>query len=177
MHLSPEEISSYVMYQISALKGMTEALGGQLQHVKAHGALYNTAVKDAKTAGAIARAVYQIDPGLILFGPAKSEIIKAAAKAGLPSASEVFADRAYTREGTLVPRSEKNAVIHDTEICNQRVLKMIREGLVQDIEGNDIEIKAETVCIHGDNPAAIEMARSLTAYLKHYDITIASIAQ
>ena len=177
MHLSPEEIKSYVLYQVSALKGMTEALGGKLQHVKAHGALYNTAVKDAQTAQAIARAVHQIDSGLILFGPAQSELIKAASEIGLPSASEVFADRAYTSEGTLVARSEKGAVIHDPELCNQRVLKMIREGLVQDINGNDIAIKVDTVCIHGDNPAAIDMARSLLYYLKNHDVTIVSITK
>lgn len=175
MNLKPDEVRAYVLYQIAALKGMTESLGGKLQHVKVHGALYNVAVKDYETALAIALAVAQAGSELILFGPVNSEILKAAKQVGLQTASEFFADRAYTKEGTLVPRSEPDAVIHDAEISNARVLQMIRENTVEEIGGSTIGIQADTVCIHGDNPAAIEMARSLREFLTKNDIQLISL--
>lgn len=175
MDLKPTEVRAYVLYQIAALKGMVEAMGGKLQHVKAHGALYNFAVKDYETALAIAQAVYMAGPELILFGPVNSEILRAAEQTGLKTASEFFADRAYTKEGTLVPRSQPGAVIHDAAISNARVLHMIRENKVEEIGGTTIDIEADTVCIHGDNPAAIEMARLLREFLENNDIRLTSL--
>ncbi len=175
MNLNPKEIKSYVLYQIGALKSMTEALGGKLQHVKAHGALYNDASANKIIATAIAEAVYLIDPELIFMGLAKSEMLDSAKKVGLRTASEVFADRAYIKSGTLVSRALPGAVIHDTNICNQRVLRMIKEHCVTGIDGSEIQIEAESICIHGDNPSAIEMAKSLKQHLEKNGIKIQSL--
>lgn len=175
MNLSAEEIKAYIFYQVGALKAMTEAMGGTLQHVKAHGALYNEASVNDFVAKALAEAVSQLDPGLIFVGLAHSGMLEIAKKMGLQTASEVFADRAYTASGTLVPRSRPGAVIHDPEICNQRVMQMLREQTVKTIDGSEIHIKADTICIHGDNPAALELAGSLRDHLEKNGIEIQSM--
>lgn len=175
MNLSAEEIKSFVFYQVSALKGMTEALGGKLQHVKAHGAMYNQASNNYEMAKAIAQAIHLIDPEIIFMGLANSVMIEAANEIGLQTASEVFADRAYTQQGMLVSRSLAGAVIHDSKYCNERVLQMLKNGTVQDIEGNTIAIKADSICIHGDNPTAIELAKSLNKHLTQNGISIQSL--
>lgn len=175
MKLNLDEIRSTVLYQVAALKSMTEALGGKLQHVKAHGALYNDAAINKEIATAIAKAVLQIDPELIFMGLANSVMIEAAQDLGLKTANEVFADRAYTKFGTLVSRSLPDSVIHDGEVCNHRVLKMIQEQKVTEIEGSEISIQADSICIHGDNPTAIEMAKSLKNHLKKNRITIQAL--
>lgn len=172
MNLSVEEVKAYVFYQVGALKAMAEALGGKLQHVKAHGALYNEAAVNESVAKAIAEAVLQLDSEIIFVGLAHSVMLEIAKKLGLQTASEVFADRAYTASGTLVPRSEPNAVIHDSEVCNQRVLQMIHNQTVRTIDGSEIHIKADTICIHGDNPAALELASSLRNHLEKNSIEI-----
>lgn len=175
MNLSAEEIKSFVFYQVSALKGMTEALGGKLQHVKAHGAMYNQASNNYEKAKAIAQAIHLIDPEIIFMGLANSVMIEAANEIGLQTASEVFADRAYTQQGMLVSRSLAGAVIHDSKYCNERVLQMLKNGTVQDIDGNTIAIKADSICIHGDNPTAIELAKSLNKHLTQNGISIQSL--
>lgn len=172
MNLAPEEIKAYVFYQVGALKAMTEALGGKLQHVKAHGALYNEAAVNELVAKAIAEAVLKLDSNLIFVGLANSNMLEVAKKIGLQTASEVFADRAYTRFGTLVPRSESAAVIHNSEICNQRVLQMLQEHTVEAIDGSKIQINADTICIHGDNPAALALVNSLRNHLEKNSIQI-----
>lgn len=172
MNLSPEEIKAYVFYQVGALKAMTEALGGKLQHVKAHGALYNEAAANEPVARALAEAVLQLDSGLIFVGLANSVMLEIAKRMGLQTASEVFADRAYTESGTLVSRALPGAVLHDSETCNKRVLQMVREQTVMTIDGNEIHIKADTVCIHGDNPAAISLAKSLRNHLEENGVEI-----
>lgn len=175
MNLSAEEIKSFVFYQVSALKGMTEALGGKLQHVKAHGAMYNQASNNYEKAKAIAQAIHLIDPEIIFMGLANSVMIEAANEIGLQTASEVFADRAYTQQGMLVSRSLAGAVIHDSKYCNERVLQMLKNGTVHDIDGNTIAIKADSICIHGDNPTAIELAKSLNKHLTQNGISIQSL--
>lgn len=175
MNLSPKEIKAYVLYQVGALKAMSEALGGKLQHVKAHGALYNDAAVNKSISTAIVEAVYLIDPELIFMGLANSEMLEVAKKLGLNTASEVFADRAYIKSGTLVSRVLPGAVIHDTNICNERVLRMIEKGSVKGIDRSDIKIKAESICIHGDNPSAIEMAKSLKNHLESNGIIIQAL--
>ncbi len=176
MKLSTEEIRSSVFYQVGALKSMTEALGGKLQHVKAHGALYNDASVNEEIAKAIAEAVLLIDPDLIFMGLAKSKMTDVAHKMGLKTASEVFADRAYTKSGTLVSRSLPGSVIHDSLRCNDRVLKMIKEKKVIEIEGSEVDINAESICIHGDNPSALEMAKSLREHLENNKIKIQALS-
>jgi UPF0271 protein len=175
MDLTPAEVRAYVFYQVAALKAVAEALGGKLQHVKAHGALYNEAAENESVAKAIAEAIMQLDPNLIFVGLAHSVMLEIARKMGLQTASEVFADRAYTRDGKLVPRSQPEAVIHDPEICNQRVLQMLKSQTVQTIDGSEIQIKADTICIHGDNPAALELASSLRNHLEKNGVEIQAL--
>ena len=175
MNLSVKEIKASVLYQVGALKAMTEALGGKLQHVKAHGALYNDAAVNKTIATAIVEAVYLIDPELIFMGLAKSEMLEVAKKSGLKTASEVFADRAYIKSGTLVSRALPGAVIHDSKVCNERVLRMIKDKSVTGIDGTEIKIEAESICIHGDNPSAIEMVKSLRHHLEINGIHIQAL--
>lgn len=175
MNLSAEEIKSFVFYQVSALKGMTEALGGKLQHVKAHGAMYNQASNNYEKANAIAQAIHLIDPEIIFMGLANSVMIEAANEIGLQTACEVFADRAYTLDGTLVSRSLAGAVIYDSKYCNERVLQMVKYGTVQDIDGNTVVLKADSVCVHGDDKTGIELAKSLKIHLEINGISIQSL--
>ncbi|WP_026478560.1 LamB/YcsF family protein [Alkaliphilus transvaalensis] len=165
MNLSLEEIKAYITYQIGALNGFLTAYGGRLQHVKPHGALYNMAAKDYSLARAMTEAIYQIDNEIIFVGLANSSMIKAGKDVGLPVVEEVFADRNYNHDGTLVSRSLENALIHDTEICYQRVIKMIKDKTVTSIDGREISINADTICIHGDHPKAMDFAKKLREML------------
>ena len=143
-----------------------------MRHVKPHGALYNTAVKDYAVSAVIARAVRELNPSLILVGQSGSEMIRAARDAGLACASEVFADRAYDDDGALIARSIEGAVLHDTDLMIRRVIRMIREKVVETVTGKLIPIEAETVCIHGDNETAAVFVRKLAAALKAEGISI-----
>lgn len=172
MKMSATEIRTMLVYQIAALKGITESLGGKLEHVKPHGALYNDAVRSDEIATAIIEAVEQIDPSLKLFALAGSNIHELAKNRNLRTVNEVFADRAYMPTGELAPRSLEGAVIHDTEISKSRVLQMIKENKVEAINGEIIEIKAESICIHGDNPEAIQMAKTLYQFLNDQGVQI-----
>src|SRR5699024_10725258 len=159
--LSPEEIYELVIYQVGALQGFVKAEGGTMQHVKAHGALYNHAAKDKSIAESIAKAVYDLDPELILFGLAGGELVEAGEQVGLPTASEVFADRTYQEDGSLTSRREKDALILDQEVASSQVVQMAKNGKVRSQQGTDISIKADTVCIHGDGIHALEFAQQI----------------
>ncbi len=172
MRLSPREIFDIVLYQVSAVKGICEAFGTKLRHVKPHGALYNQAAKDAEIAGAIAGAVKQIDANLIFYGLSKSFLISEAEKIGLKTMSEVFADRTYQADGSLTPRSQPNALIKDAETAVLQVLQMIKEKSVTAISGERVAIKAETVCIHGDGENALEFAKIINTKLNENGIEI-----
>ena len=172
MKMKADEIRSMVVYQVAALKGICESLGGHLIHVKPHGALYNDAVKYEEVAQAIVRAVLQISPSLKLIGLSGSHILTIAEEQGLKTVSEVFADRAYNPDGTLVPRSLAGAVIHDIPHCLERVLDMIEYGRVKSTSGQIIQVKAETICIHGDNPEAVNMSQELHDFLLEKGIQI-----
>ena len=152
---TPAEAYAIVVYQVGALSGFARVLGGRLDHVKAHGALYNMAAKDPTLADAIARAVRDVDAGLVLFGLAGSEMIRAAEDVGLRAASEVFADRTYQDDGSLSPRGLPGAMIEDPELAVAQVMRMVREGKVRSLQGNDVPVRAETLCIHGDQPGAL----------------------
>jgi 5-oxoprolinase (ATP-hydrolysing) subunit A len=165
MKLSSEELRASILYQVGSLKSISEALGGNLQHVKPHGALYNLASADYSTALVIADAVREISSSLILYGMAGSEMIRAAIDVGLNYASEFFADRSYNDEGTLVPRNVKGSVIHETDEVIKRVIKLIKENKVVTISGKTIAVQADTICIHGDNEMAPEFAREITTAL------------
>jgi len=172
MKMSSQEIFDIVLYQVSALKGICEASGGRLHHVKPHGALYNQAAKDAGFAKAIAEAVKAIDKNLIFYGLSGSFLISEAEKLGLKTASEVFADRTYQTDGNLTPRSEPDALIKDTKKAVEQVLQMIQTQSVTATNGETIAIKAETVCIHGDGENALEFARTIRQKLNENEIVI-----
>jgi len=175
MQIVADEVKAMVKYQVAALKGMTEALGGKLQHVKPHGALYNQAAKDPLLANAIAQAIAEIDSELIFMGLANSEMKNAAAKFDLQFASEVFADRAYTKEGLLVPRSLDGAVIHDPHVCKNRVLAMVLKSQVTSVENQKIKIDTDSICIHGDNPKAYDLAVAIKNHLLENQIQVKAL--
>ncbi|TMU86950.1 LamB/YcsF family protein [Bacillus sp. BHET2] len=161
IHISPEEAYALVQYQIGALLAFVKAQGGTLAHVKPHGALYNMAAKDDKLAKSIAEAVYDLDPGLTLFGLSQSELTKAGEEIGLHVAHEVFADRTYQSDGSLTPRSLPNAVLHDETKVVEQVLRMVNQQEVVSTDGSIISIQADTICLHGDNEAALLLAKRL----------------
>lgn len=172
IHLSPREAYDIVIYQIGALSGFVQAQGGKMQHVKAHGALYNMAVHNADLSEAIAEAVYDINPELILFGLSGSELVKAGDKIGLRTANEVFSDRTYQPDGSLTPRSQQNALITDTDLALKQVIFMVKEQKVMSTENQPIHIKADTICIHGDGANALEFATAISNSLTSSGIQI-----
>ncbi|MDM0114529.1 5-oxoprolinase subunit PxpA [Variovorax sp. J22R133] len=161
MHLPPEEIVAGMLYQIGALAAIVKAEGGALAHVKPHGALYNQAVKDPVLADAICEAVRRFDPGLKFFGLAGSGMITAAQRAGLQPVEEVFADRGYMPDGSLVPRSQPGALIEDEEQSLAQTLSLVREHKVRAIDGSTVAVNAQSVCLHGDGAHALEFARRI----------------
>lgn len=167
MNMNPNDVYSLVLYQIGALFAVVKAQGGKLSHVKPHGALYNRAAKDKKIARAIAQSVYDFDPSLTLFALANSEMITAGSEIGLQTASEVFADRTYRNDGTLTPRTEDGAVIHNDEQAISQVLMMVNEQKVISTDGVEIPIAADTICLHGDNEKALQFADKILTKLQH----------
>ncbi|ESU32233.1 hypothetical protein G3A_12275 [Bacillus sp. 17376] len=172
MKMSAEEIYNLTVYQIGALAAIAKSCGTKVEHVKPHGALYNMAAKDKAIADAVSRAVVDADPTLVLFGLAGSRLVKAGEEKGLQVAHEVFADRTYQTDGSLTPRSEKTAIIHDPGLAIKRVIRMVREGRIEAVDGTDIEIKADTICIHGDEPRALEFAVELREALQAEGIEV-----
>jgi len=175
MKLSKEEAKNYVKYQIGALWAFAQSNGAKLQHVKPHGGLYNMAANDSELAMAIAEAVYEVDKNLILVGLANSKLIRAGKDIGLKVANEVFADRAYNPDGTLVSRKKEGSMIHDTNIAITRVLRMVKEGKVEAITGEDIDIQADSICVHGDNPKAVDFVNEIRKALENEGIKIMSM--
>jgi 5-oxoprolinase (ATP-hydrolysing) subunit A len=161
MNISPQEVFDIVLYQTSALKGICDAFGTKLHHVKPHGALYNQAAKDAKLAEAIANAVKKIEAGLILYGLSGSYLISEAEKIGLRTKSEVFSDRTYQSDGSLTPRTMPNALIKNVDEAINQVMQMIDTQTVTATNGEFIKLKAETICIHGDGENAVEFAKAI----------------
>ncbi len=176
MNCSPKEVKAYVQYQLGALKAFCDAQGVKLQHCKPHGALYNMAAKDMDLSMAIAEAVYEVDKDVILLGLAGSKMLEAGRQVGLRVASEVFADRAYQADGSLVPRSKPGAVIHDKDEAIARTVRMVLEGKVTSITGEEVDIDAHSICVHGDNPSAVEFVKNIRAVLESKGIVIAPIA-
>ncbi|MGI9036394.1 MAG: LamB/YcsF family protein [Pyrinomonadaceae bacterium] len=172
MKMTAREIFDIALYQISALKGICEAFGARLHHVKPHGALYNAAAKNAETAAAIAEAVKKIDAKLIFYGLSGSFLISEAEKIGLKTASEVFADRTYRADGSLTPRSESNALIDEPEKAVAQVLEIVKTERVTATDGTKILINAETICIHGDGARALEFAVAVRQKLIENEIEI-----
>ncbi|TQR45485.1 LamB/YcsF family protein [Paenibacillus popilliae] len=175
LDITPEEAYDMVVYQVGALYGFVTAAGGKMQHVKPHGALYNMAASNYALAEAIARAVRDMNPELVLFGLSGSELVKAGQAVGLRCAHEVFADRTYQANGSLTPRRESNALITDTEEAVQQVIRMVKEGVVHAVQGVDVAIQADTVCIHGDGTHALAFAQSLRQRLIADGIVVQSV--
>lgn len=172
MTVTPEEAKAYLKYQLGALMAFAAGHGVKIQHVKPHGAFYNMAAKDEKLARAMAEAVYEVDPEIIFMGLAGSEMIRQAEAVGLRAASEVFADRAYNPDGTLVSRKLPGAVIQDKDLAIRRVVRMVKEGKVTSVDGTDIDIKADSICVHGDNPKALEFVRNIRETLEREGVKI-----
>lgn len=177
MAITPEEAYDMVVYQVGALYGFVRAAGGRMEHVKPHGALYNMAAKDPTLALAIAQAVYAVDPSLVLFGLSGGELVKAGRRVGLQTASEVFADRTYQGDGTLTPRRQPDALIRDADQAVAQVIRMVKEGKVRSQQGTDVEIRADTVCIHGDGPNAVEFARRIRQALAAAGIAVKAVGR
>ncbi|RAK18211.1 UPF0271 protein [Anoxybacillus vitaminiphilus] len=177
MAITPEEAYDLIVYQVGALYAFVKAAGGKMQHVKPHGALYNMAAKDQALSEAIAKAVYDIDPTLVLFGLAGSELIKAGERVGLKTANEVFADRTYQQDGSLTPRREPNALINNEQEAIRQVIRMVKEGKVRSQQGVDVNIQADTICIHGDGPHALTFAKKIREDLTESGIVVQSIRQ
>ncbi len=172
MSCTEQEIYDFMVYQIGALQGFLQAAGLPLHHVKPHGALYNMAAGDRQLAEAVCRAVADTAPRAVLYGLAESELIRAGQDAGLQTASEVFADRTYEADLTLTPRSRPGAVILDYGVLLEQALLLVKEGKVRTAAGSIASVRADTICLHGDNELALEFARRLSEDLPKYGITI-----
>ena len=173
MVLQTEELRAYTKYQIGAFWSFAKSNGLEIAHVKAHGAMYNDAVADYNIARTIAEAIFEIDPNIALMALANSQMIRAANDVGLRAISEVFADRAYEDDGSLVSRDKPNSLIHDDDICIQRILQMLKEGTVQAASGKLIRVKSDSICVHGDNPSALLFVQKITETLNLENIEIA----
>ncbi len=172
MKCSKEEIVSYILYQLGALDAFCKAEEVKMHHVKPHGAIYNMAWRDMDVASAIVEGIKQYDKSLILFAQPNSFLAKAGEEAGLKVEYEVFADRAYDNDGSLTSRKKDSSVLHDEEQVLERTLKMVIEGKVTTYENEELELEANTICLHGDNPAAIMLAQSIRQGLIEKDVEI-----
>jgi len=177
MDISAQEAYDMVVYQIGALQAFVHAEGGKLQHVKPHGALYNMAAKQPELARGIAEAVYRVNPELILFGLSGSELVKAGEAIGLRTASEVFADRTYQQDGSLTPRRDAHALITDPVEAADQVIGMVKDGKVKSLQGVEVPLVADTICIHGDGAHAVEFARQISERLKDAGVAIVAVGQ
>ena len=174
MDIKPQEAYDLVVYQVGALEAFVKAEGAKMQHVKPHGALYNMAAKDKSLAEAIAKAVYRVNPDLILYGLAGSELTRAGEAIGLKVANEVFADRTYQSDGGLTPRTQADAMIKDEDKAIEQVLTMVQKGSVYTTKGEIVEVKADTVCIHGDSEKALAFANKIKSRLEKANIIVGS---
>ncbi|MGL6104867.1 LamB/YcsF family protein [Romboutsia sp.] len=172
MDISIDEAKSYIKYQIGALYSFCKCSNVKLSHVKPHGAFYNMAAKDYKLAKAICEAIYEFDCELILLGLYNSQMIKAAKDVGIKYAKEVFADRAYEEDGSLVSRNKEGAIIHDEDLAISRVIEMIQKKRVKSITGKYIDIEVDSICVHGDGEKALEFVKKIKRKLKEENIEI-----
>jgi UPF0271 protein len=172
----PDDLAADVLYQLGALDGLCRVAGIAVRYVKPHGALYNTAVHHAGQARAVVDAVRDYDSALPVLGLPGSELLRAAERAGLRTVTEFFVDRGYTPQGTLVPRSEPGALLDDADAVAERVLRMVTDGTVTAIDGTEVAVRAESVCVHGDSPGAVGMARAVRDRLAAEGVTLAAFA-
>ncbi len=177
MNIPAAELEAMLIYQIGALAGIAQAEGGVLTHVKPHGALNNMACEDAALAATVARAVRAFDPSLILLAPALSQLQQAGGAAGLPVGVEVFADRAYTDAGNLVPRSQPGAVLHSADECVAHVLRFVDAGGIVCASGKVLKTPFHSICVHGDGPAAVAAAAAIRAALAAAGVSLGTLPQ
>ena len=175
--VSPSEAKNLMIYQVGALDAFAKSMGIKLCHVKPHGALYNMAAKDKALAKAIAEGIYAYDKSLVLLGLSGSEMLNAAKEIGLPCAAEVFADRAYEDDGSLVARSKPGAMIKDEDEAVSRVIRMIKEHKVTSISGKDIDIEPASVCVHGDSEKALLFVKKIRSALAGEGIEIKPLSE
>ena len=171
MDIPVGEIAADTIYQIGSLLAFCRTEGVKLQHVKVHGALYNVAAKNINVAIALAEAIKSVDPDLYMVCLSNSTMVEAAKKTGTRHVQEIFADRAYTNQGLLVPRGQEGAVIHDPEKVAERVLMMAKERRIISVDGTSVPVNAETVCVHADTPGSIGLLKSIRAKLEKEKIT------
>lgn len=177
MDVTPEQVYEYTLYQLGALGAFAKANGVKMSHVKPHGAMYNMAAKNAELSNAIVDAVKDYDDSLILLALSGSEMIKAAKSKGIKYASEVFADRAYESDGTLRARKLEGSMITDENEAINRVIRMIKEGKVTSYTGDDIDIEAHSVCVHGDGEKALDFVRALNKAFVENGIKTAPLSE
>ena len=174
MDVDSSDLVADVIYQIGALKGLATAAGTTVQYVKPHGALYNTIAQDRRQADDVIAAIRAIDPGLTLVALAGSPLIGWAREAGLQVVAEAFADRGYKPDGALVSRRLPGAVLHDEDVIAERMLRLVSDGVVEAVDGSVVQIEADSICVHGDSPGAVAIARRVRDRLQAAGVTIAS---
>ncbi|TDF30496.1 LamB/YcsF family protein [Delftia tsuruhatensis] len=176
MDVASADLVAGVIYQIGALQGLARVAGTEVRYVKPHGALYNTIAHDRRQATDVITAMRAIDPSLVLVALAGSPLIDWARDAGLTVVAEAFADRGYTPEGTLVSRRDPGAVLHDVDQIAARMLMLVREGVVEAVDGSLVRIAADSICVHGDSPGAVAIARHLRERFEQEGVRISSFA-
>jgi UPF0271 protein len=174
--VAPAELTDDVLYQLAALDGMARTAGGRVSYLKPHGALYNAVVTHEAQAEAVVAAVTAYDPALPVLGLPGSVLLRTAAAAGLRTVAEGFADRGYTPEGTLVPRRSPGALVHDPAAVAERAVRMVAEGTVVAVDGSTVAVAVDSVCVHGDTPGAVELARGVRAALTAAGLRLAPFA-
>lgn len=175
LDMSADAVEALVLYQVSALDGFVRSRGGTLSHVKPHGALYHAGAEFPDVARAIAEGVRRLRPSLVLVGPADSMLTAAGRDAGLPVAEEAFADRRYLPDGSLVPRTERDALLATADEAAEQALSIARDGVVRARGGARISVHADTLCLHGDTPGAPEFARRIRERFQEEGIRVAPI--
>jgi len=173
LNATPDEITAYVTSQVGALIGCATAEGVRVRYVKPHGALYNRAARDPDTARAVAEAVRKVDASLAVLGLAGSGMVGAARAAGLRAVPEAFLDRGYAVDGSLLPRDQPGAVIADPDLAAERALRLVREGTIAAVDGSPLHLRAESFCVHGDGPRAVELLSTVRAALEGAGVTVA----
>ena len=176
MDVASSDLVASVIYQIGALQGLAAAAGTQVRYVKPHGALYNTIAHDERQARDVIAAIRAIDAGLALVALAGSPLVRWAEDTGLRVVAEAFADGAYTPQGTLVSRREAGAVLHDPAVVAARMLRLVREGVVEAVDGSLAPVRADSICVHGDSPGAVAMAAQLRRTLQQAGVALAPFA-
>ena len=174
--MDPVELADDIVYQIGALQALAAVAGSRVSYVKPHGALYNTAVHHEVQAGAVVDAVRSVDPPLPVLGLPGSRLLALAEAAGLRAVTEAFADRGYTPEGTLLPRSQPGALLHDPAEVAARMVRLVTDGKITAVDGSDIAVRAESLCVHGDSPGAVQMAGAVRDALRVAGITVRAFA-